>query len=639
MCSSLSSNDCAVRRRRIPRILLVILLAQSSGVNGWQGSLLSLSSPHAHPHPRQLALKRNVLVPPSAPRTFGGRRGIHIHYPTSTSSTCTLGAAGAASSASEELDAVNSDNDSSTGNIAAAAPPQKINYQWTKQNLAIALPALIGMLADPLLSLMDTAYVGRVGSTELAALGACTSIFHLAFNAFRATTAATTSLVATSLADDPGEARQVTLVSLQLGWWMGVAVTVTLLLFGKSALAGMGVDVNSPLYKPAAEYLFTRCWAAPVVLLMGVAEGAFRGYGNTVVPALASITAALMNLVLDPLLIFNPVHWGVRGAAAATAISQVGAVLVYGWNIVKRKMIPQRLNSSLSASSVSAAVITSDALGDAATVQQASAPTSTSAAEGSDTVASADSVSDSCPSLDATTLPKKKKSRWVIIRTILAANVAMLTKQGSLLLAWAVATARATRMGAEHVAAHQVALSVWLVFALILDGTAVSAQVLSSRAYASRDRSAIKSLTKYMVQFAVIQGLVSMLVVDGLAVFVPSIFTPDPIIQGHLHKLMPCLAWQQVLVSLTLVVESLAVGANQFQTLALGTTVATVVSIWQLFQQTSVEGIWNSGIVTLFAGRLITAIYACARAQYKLHRQVDLEEKEEEQASMLGANA
>lgn len=188
------------------------------------------------------------------------------------------------------------------------------------------------------------------------------------------------------------------------------------------------------------------------------------------------------------------------------------------------------------------------------------------------------------------------------------------------LLAWAVATARATRLGAEHVAAHQVLLSVWLVFALILDGAAVSAQVLSSRAYAAKDRSAVKSLTKYMVTFAILQGLVSMLVVRALHCVVPTLFTPDPIIQGHLHKLMPVLAFQQVLVSVTLVVESLAVGASQFKTLALGTTFATVVSIWQLAQQTSVEGIWNSGIVTLFCGRLATAVYACVRAQYRLRK-------------------
>ena len=67
---------------------------------------------------------------------------------------------------------------------------QKESYHWTSQHFELAVPALIGMLADPLLSLMDTAYVGRVGPTELAALGACTSIFHLAFNAFRATTTA-----------------------------------------------------------------------------------------------------------------------------------------------------------------------------------------------------------------------------------------------------------------------------------------------------------------------------------------------------------------------------------------------------------------------------------------------------------------
>jgi len=53
------------------------------------------------------------------------------------------------------------------------------NYRWTSQNFGLAIPALVGMLADPLLSLMDTAYTGRVGSVELAALGACTSIFHL----------------------------------------------------------------------------------------------------------------------------------------------------------------------------------------------------------------------------------------------------------------------------------------------------------------------------------------------------------------------------------------------------------------------------------------------------------------------------
>jgi Na+-driven multidrug efflux pump len=71
---------------------------------------------------------------------------------------------------------------------------------WSRQTISIGIPALLAMMADPLLSLIDNAYVGKLGAIELAALGTCTSIFHFAFNAFRATTTATTSLVATALA-------------------------------------------------------------------------------------------------------------------------------------------------------------------------------------------------------------------------------------------------------------------------------------------------------------------------------------------------------------------------------------------------------------------------------------------------------
>jgi putative MATE family efflux protein len=460
------------------------------------------------------------------------------------------------------------EGDESNPNSEGSEPP--INYNWTPLCLQIAVPAFVGMLADPLLSLMDTAYVGRLGTTELAALGACTSIFHLAFNAFRATTAATTSLVAThlSISEKNGDitaasAKQVTSISLWFGWWMGLLVSATLYFAGTYALSGMGVPSTSALFPAATDYLYARLWAAPAVLFIGVAEGAFRGYGDTVVPLIASLVAASLNLVLDPLLMFT-MGWGVRGAAVATAISQFGAALTYGLQLVRRRMLPSfqkgRNFSSISVSSYS--------------------------------------------------IP----SQLEIVRTILGANAAMLMKQGSLLLGWAYATARATRLGADHVAAHQVGLSIWLVFALILDGAAVAAQVLMSRAYVQADRLQVKSLTWYMLKVALVQGIVSMLVVDGIDLAVPQLFTSDPVIQGHLHRIMPHLAWQQILVSLTLVVESLAVGAIQFRTLAIGTALSTIAAVWQISRQTTVEGIWSFGIVSLFAGRLLTASLACMNA-------------------------
>jgi putative MATE family efflux protein len=472
-------------------------------------------------------------------------------------------------------------------NIVDAHAP-KIVYKWTPLCLEIAIPAFVGMLADPLLSLMDTAYVGRVGTTELAALGACTSIFHLAFNAFRATTAATTSLVATQLSiskrgghTSSCAAKQVTAISLWFGWWVGLFVSLTLYLFGRRVLAGMGVPASSALFPAATDYLYSRLWAAPAVLFIGVAEGAFRGYGNTVIPLLASLVAAGLNLVLDPLLMFTA-GWGVRGAAVATAISQVGAAATYAYNLVRRDMLPRGENPNVMSDRTSSIIEATD--------------------------------------IDPAKVDVKPISRIQIIRVILGANAAMLMKQGSLLLGWAYATARATRLGTEHVAAHQVGLSIWLVFALILDGAAVSGQVLMSRAYSQADGEQVRSLTWYMLRLAIAQGIVSMLVVDGIDFVAPQLFTKDPVIQEHLHKLIPHLAWQQILVSLTLMVESLAVGANQFRTLAVGTAVSTLVAVYAISQQATVEGIWSYGIVALFVGRLLTAGVCCTNVFRNLNK-------------------
>mmetsp|Transcript_7418 Transcript_7418/g.11731 ORF Transcript_7418/g.11731 Transcript_7418/m.11731 type:complete len:212 (+) Transcript_7418:1-636(+) len=195
----------------------------------------------------------------------------------------------------------------------------------------------------------------------------------------------------------------------------------------------------------------------------------------------------------------------------------------------------------------------------------------------------------------------------------------MIAKQGSLLLAWAYATAKATRIGSAHVAAHQVALSCWLVFALILDGAAVSAQVLMSRALGKFQK--VKSLVFYMLRFSALQGLATTAVILLASPFLPKMFTPDPIIRGHLVSLMPHLAWQQLLVSLTLVTESLAIGGNQFQLLAFGTTISTVLSMGQIQQATTVVDIWSRGIVSLFVGRLITALIGVLRVLHIQRKQ------------------
>ena len=433
-------------------------------------------------------------------------------------------------------------------------------YQWTKQNLAIALPALMGLLADPLLSMVDTAFVGRSasGAIDLAALGVCTSIFHMAFTVFRASTVATTSLVGN--AGTPEEKRQITKISLGFAGVMGTLVLLVLRLGGGQMLTTMGVSPTSPMYKSACSYLFTRCWAAPAVVGIVVAEGAFRGNGDNKTPLIAASVAAFLNLVLDPLLMFT-FGMGMGGAAAATAISQLGAAALYAWRLTKRRLLPQPEDRGI------------------------------------------------------------KIKVGEVVKSIIGANAAMLTKNFSMLVFYTGATSVATRIGAAHVATHQVCLSLFWLVTMWLDSGGVSAQLLLSRTIGEGDNmEKVRSLTKYMLKFALAQGLAFSALVFSAGRFVPGAFTQDATVIHYITQCLPHLAIQQTIVSLCLVLEGLAVGGNQFRFMASGTAVATAAGVWQLLRATSVLDIWATAVNTFFGIRLINGIIGVARVHIELRK-------------------
>lgn len=294
----------------------------------------------------------------------------------------------------------------------------------------------------------------------------------------------------------------------------------------------------------------------PFSLLVVVAEGAFRGNGDWTTPFIASGAAALINLILDPVFMF-PLQMGMKGAASATALSQLGAAGVYGWRIWKRSMLPQ--------------------------------PSDKTNGENNVNIAS-------------------------VVKAILGANLSMLTKQGSMLIFYTYATALATRLGPAHVAAHQVALSFFWLVTFWLDSGSVSGQVLMSKS--QNDIPQAKSLTKYMTKYALFQGLTISGLVAAMARFLPRVFTQDPTIRALLVQITPYLAAQQTLVSLCLVLEGLAVGGNEFRYMAGGTAAATVLGMWRLQKATSVVDIWSSAASIFFVARLLNAIIGVARVHW-----------------------
>lgn len=194
-----------------------------------------------------------------------------------------------------------------------------------KAILGLAIPALGALAVDPLLTLADTAFVARLGTIELAALGVDTALLGFAFFAFNFLAYVTTPLVARSLGrGDPERARKWVGDALLLAVGLGVIVTIAL-----EALAPLFVDLmgaTPEVSGPAVSYLRIRALATPAVLIVTAGHGAFRGHKDMRTPLVVAAGVNGLNLVLDPLMIFT-LGLGLEGAALATVIAQyVGAV-------------------------------------------------------------------------------------------------------------------------------------------------------------------------------------------------------------------------------------------------------------------------------------------------------------------------
>ena len=79
------------------------------------------------------------------------------------------------------------------------ARPWSFRSRHDRAIAALAIPALGALIADPVLSLVDTAFIGRIGEDQLGALGVSAAIFGLAFFAFNFLEYATTTLVASAI--------------------------------------------------------------------------------------------------------------------------------------------------------------------------------------------------------------------------------------------------------------------------------------------------------------------------------------------------------------------------------------------------------------------------------------------------------
>ena len=409
---------------------------------------------------------------------------------------------------------------------------------------ALAVPALGSLIADPLLSLVDTAFVGRVGSDALAGLGVSAAVFGVAFFVFNFLEYGTTTEVARAVGarDLPGAGRA-TITAAALAALAGTAAGLLLVLFAGpvTGLLGAGGGVQTE----AVTYVMIRALAAPAVLLVRSAHGSYRGHQDTRTPFLVTLGINGLNLVLDPLLIFGA-DLGVAGAAWATVIAQwIGAVVFVVLFARGRDRYGLR----------SARPVGSE------------------------------------------------------VRSFLRIGRDLAIRSGSLLATFTLATAIATRVSDDAVAAHQILSQVFIFLALAVDALAIAAQALVGKSSGRGDPGGTIELADRLLAVGMVVGVALAGLLAGLQPFLGGIFTDDPEVLAQVDGAYWILVLIQPVAAVVFVWDGVFIGAGDFSFLAGAMVVSSAVACGLLLLVRplgwGLAGVWWA-ITALMIARTVT---------------------------------
>jgi putative MATE family efflux protein len=183
------------------------------------------------------------------------------------------------------------------------------------------------LAADPLYSLIDTAFVGHLGVPQLGALAVGSAAFTASFWIFSFLAYGVTPRVARALGrGDKAEADRVGVQALFLAIVLGLGMSVIGLVGAEQIVRLFGGTERVAVY--AEPFVRIRILAAAPVLIAQVGQGWMRGAGDTRTPMFVLLGGLVINTALNYVLIY-PVGMGVQGSATATVIGQTVVAVIF----------------------------------------------------------------------------------------------------------------------------------------------------------------------------------------------------------------------------------------------------------------------------------------------------------------------
>lgn len=317
----------------------------------------------------------------------------------------------------------------------------------------LAIPAIISGIAEPLLSITDTAIVGniKINPTEaLAAVGIAGSFMSAIIWILAQTRSAISAIIAQYFGAK--NIKNILKLPAQI-IFINLILSIFIYLFTVFFVEEIFKMYNATglVLQQSVSYYKIRALGLPLTLFIFSVFGVFRGLQNTFWPMVISITGALINVALNFILVFGidglipAMH--VEGAAWASVIAQVIMAVLALILLIKKTPFNLKLSFSFH--------------------------------------------------------PEIKRllslSFNLVIRTI-ALNIALY-----------MSNAYATNYGVNYIAAQTIAFQIWLFFAFFIDGYSSVGNIMSGKFLGEKNYSKIwilsKQLTKYTLIISGVLGL------------------------------------------------------------------------------------------------------------------------------------
>jgi putative MATE family efflux protein len=371
----------------------------------------------------------------------------------------------------------------------------------------LAIPALISGIAEPLLSITDTAIIGNIDINPVESLGAIgivgTFISMLVW-VFGQTRSAISSIISQYLgANKLSEVNNLPAQAIALvvaASFLVVAIThpfaqeIFQLYGAKNFILGYAVD-----------YYQIRILGFPFVLFVFAIFGTFRGLQNTFYPMIIAITGAVVNVILDVILVYgiegfiDPMH--VEGAAYASVLSQILMAVLAATYLLKKTAISFHLS-----------------------------------------------------------LPFNKE-----IKQLLGMILHLFIRTIALNSALIMAIYFATSYGKEYLAAYTIAINIWFLCAFIIDGYSSAGNILSGKLLGAKEYHTLLKLSNKLTKYAVLTSVLVASIGFIFYFFIGRIFTQEQLVLDEFYKIFWIVLIQQPLCAVTFVFDGFFKGMGKMK--------------------------------------------------------------------------